>query len=275
MYIGRCKSHTKSITGVHFGIVPFGDVARLLSVGEDKRLVEYDLEKSTIIEGVKVKSAHRLGQTAVPTAMLWEQGDSLTPKYKNEQREFDTMIFATDKYKFLNFVTPDHTRDTTCIKTFLCPTYGGPINRMLLVPNFTEHHVKDGDFSHRLRLTKAKSNFLAYSTKQKVVGLVYLPIDGNPNKNMGLIAHSGAVTSMVISPDGKFMFTAGGEDCTMNQWLIQGDILIQEAEKNNTIESFVDLIEGGREGDFFSEIMQFFYYAQIRRYACAISLQYC
>ncbi len=34
------------------------------------------------------------------------------------------------------------------------------------------------------------------------------------------------------------------------------------------LEPFYTLIEGGREGEFFAELEQFFYYAQMRRYVC-------
>jgi len=33
------------------------------------------------------------------------------------------------------------------------------------------------------------SNYLAYTTKNKIIGIIKLPLDGNPNNTMGLVAH--------------------------------------------------------------------------------------
>ena len=38
------------------------------------------------------------------------------------------------------------------------------------------------------------SSFLVYSTWEKVVGLMKMPLDGNPNNAMALIAHPGHVS---------------------------------------------------------------------------------
>jgi len=53
---------------------------------------------------------------------------------------------------------------------------------------------------------------LIYSTATKVIGLIKMPLDGNPNKTMGLIAHPGEVADFCASSDGKYLFTCGGED---------------------------------------------------------------
>jgi len=39
-------------------------------------------------------------------------------------------------------------------------------------------------------LPRHRSEYLVYSTGQKVIGLIKLPLDGNPNRSFGLIAHS-------------------------------------------------------------------------------------
>lgn len=45
---------------------------RLVSLGEDRRLVEYDLEKTSFSEGVCILGEPtRVDQSAVPTCMAW------------------------------------------------------------------------------------------------------------------------------------------------------------------------------------------------------------
>lgn len=83
----------------------------------------------------------------------------------------------------------------------LAPTFGLPLNGMAVVPNGSSFPW-----------------YLAYMTEERVVGLCKLPLDGNPNKTMGLIAHPRNVTALCVSNDGQYLFTSGGEDLTVNQW---------------------------------------------------------
>ncbi|KAG2373739.1 hypothetical protein C9374_011828 [Naegleria lovaniensis] len=257
IYIGRFKSHKKAITGLEFGVEPYGDIPRLMSVSEDRRLIEYDLENSSIQGGLKVKTIHRVSQDAIPTAFLWTRDENVIETYPNEKKYFDGLLFANDQYKIMSFITPFGNRDTRCNRTILSPTYGGPLNRLLLVPNI---HYKDGSTLPEYQPPK----LVAYSTFEKVIGLIALPLDGNPKHHMGLIAHSGEITSCVVSPDGKYLFTAGGSDCIVNQWEINGNPLFKNKEIDEGIEPYVSLIEGGAQGEFFQEVQQYFYYAQIR-----------
>lgn len=59
-----------------------------------------------------------------------------------------------------------------------------------------------------------------YSTKKKVIGLIKMPLDGNPNKSMGLIAHPNNVEDLCATNDGKYLFTCGGDDLSVNMWSI-------------------------------------------------------
>lgn len=91
--------------------------------------------------------------------------------------------------------------------------------------------------------------FLLYSTAKKVIGLIKLPLDGNPNKTMGLIAHPDEVTDICCSPDGKYVFTCGGSDLSVNMWAVDVSPIEQAiAIGGDGIEPFINLIEGGREG---------------------------
>eukprot|EP01062_Namystynia_karyoxenos_P020407 TRINITY_DN17730_c0_g1_i1.p1 TRINITY_DN17730_c0_g1~~TRINITY_DN17730_c0_g1_i1.p1 ORF type:complete len:959 (+),score=390.66 TRINITY_DN17730_c0_g1_i1:112-2877(+) len=243
VYIGKHRSHRAPITGLQFGVVPYGDTARLMSVGEDKRLIEYNLSDSEIESGLRIRSAHRITQGAIPTGLLWTS-DPLVPESERGRHSSDTLAITTNEYKIKLFST-DASRQ--CIKTVLGPTYGGPLNQLLVVPT-------RGNQTERC---------LVYSTHEKVVGMTRLPLDGNPRAAMGLLAHPLEISSMAVSHDGRYLFTAGGRDCCVNQWLIEQEHL-QVADGRPVVDHYTDIIEGGKEGEFMGEIIDYFYYAQIR-----------
>lgn len=92
-----------------------------------------------------------------------------------------------------------------CKKTCLGPTYGGQINKLLVLNPVDEKN----DYQDK---------YLAYATKEKVVGIIKLPLDGNPNNTIGLIAHSNRITSINSTVDGKLFFTSGADDFCVNIW---------------------------------------------------------
>lgn len=50
------------------------------------------------------------------------------------------------------------------------------------------------------------------------MGIIKLPLDGNPNNTIGLIAHSNKITSINSTVDGKLFFTSGADDFCVNIW---------------------------------------------------------
>eukprot|EP00760_Papus_ankaliazontas_P016936 PhM_4_TR16952/c0_g1_i1/m.27931 len=250
VYMGRHRSHRAPITGLQFGIVPYGDAPRLVSIGEDKRLVEYNLPDTDIESGLRVRCAHKITQGAVPTGLLWAQDlvvdEKAVPRNKEGKASIplDMFLLTTNEYKVKVFAS-DSSRQ--CIKTVLGPTYGGPLNRILAVP------TQPG----------TKSRCVVYTTHEKVIGMVKLPLDGNPRSAMGLLAHPLEVSAVVVSHDGKYVFSAGGRDCCVSQWQLDPDSLVID-DGRPPKEHFIDVIEGGKHGDFMKEIVDYFYYAQIR-----------
>ena len=112
------------------------------------------------------------------------------------------------------------------------PTYGGAINKLKLL------NVEDRG-----------EKYLLYSTEKKVIGLIKIPLDGNPNKTMGLIAHPEEVADVCCSLDGKYVFTCGGADLSVNMWEVDVTPIEQAiAMGGEGIEPFINLIEGGRDG---------------------------
>lgn len=117
-------------------------------------------------------------------------------------------------------------------RTCLGPTYGGEIVKLL-----------------KLDIENSQDKYLVYSTAKKVIGLIKMPLDGNPNKTMGLIAHPNNVVDICISKDGRYLFTCGGEDLAVNMWSIDVSPIDQAiALGGEGIEPFINLIEGGRDG---------------------------
>jgi len=64
------------------------------------------------------------------------------------------------------------------------------------------------------RSPSSESAYLAYATAERVVGLVGWPMDGDPSKSLGLIAHPGEVSSLAISYDGRRLVTSG--ECALH-----------------------------------------------------------
>ena len=80
MYVGRYKSHTRPIADVMFTTDAKSGARRLFSLGEDRMLVEYDLELSSFEDGLKLKGSRvRAEQSATPTSMIWHPAPEAEP----------------------------------------------------------------------------------------------------------------------------------------------------------------------------------------------------
>uniref|UniRef100_H3GM44 Cilia- and flagella-associated protein 251 n=1 Tax=Phytophthora ramorum TaxID=164328 RepID=H3GM44_PHYRM len=276
VYLGRCRAHSKPVTGLEFSRDGDGQPV-LVSVSEDRTLAEYCLERSSILDGVVLKNAPtRVEQSAVPTACCWH------PELRGVQE--DLVIVVNDEYKLKQW----NTGNQTCRKTTLGPSYGGPINRLVPVP------LREDDQIAAEATGGVAERYCVYSTHEKVVGLLKLPLDGNPHKAMGLIAHPGKISNVDVTFDGSHLLTAGGDDLVVNMWEIHthqldlleargtprsieeqlGDDLGDEdtrtsaknelGEDDVALAPYLALLEGGREGSFYHEIIDYFYLAQLR-----------
>ncbi|KAG7390472.1 hypothetical protein PHYPSEUDO_007698 [Phytophthora pseudosyringae] len=273
VYLGRCRAHSKPVTGLEFSRDGDGQPV-LVSVSEDRTLAEYCLERSSILDGVVLKQAPTcVEQSAVPTACCWH------PELRGVQE--DLVIVANDEYKIKQW----NTGNQTCRKTTLGPSYGGPINRLVPVP------LREDDQIAAEATGGVAERYCVYSTHEKVVGLLKVPLDGNPHKAMGLIAHPGTISNVDVTFDGSHLLTAGGDDLVVNMWDIhthQLDLLeargtprsVEEELESDTngdkletdeldeddvaLAPYLALLEGGREGSFYHEIVDYFYLAQLR-----------
>jgi len=240
-----------------------------------------------VATGVVLKeSPRRIEVSAVPTAAMWHPllGAGPTRDYE------DRIVTANSEYKLMQW----NADNKTCRRTTLGPTFGQPINKLVPLVSPAQQRERDTDSdaagSVDMSAPHPRLGYLAYSTCEKVVGLCKMPLDGNPDKGMGLIAHPGPVSAIAVSHDSRILVTAGGPDCTVNLWQIHTEVLdaaeagsydaalveranagdptltpkeISEANRAK-MAPFVALLDGGEGGPAHEDLIDLFYYAQLR-----------
>ncbi|NXO91619.1 CF251 protein, partial [Certhia brachydactyla] len=233
-HLAGLDSHYKPIRSILFGVHSDSNEPRLLSLGEDQQLVEYDLN-SSIKDHLVVTHRDRLEHAAVPLCMTWY------PQLDTES----FFITANNCYKMKLY----NTTTKMCRKTLLGPTYGSPLKKIQILP--------------RTSSADPQQHYLVYITKDKV-GLQMLPVDGNPHKSSAFICHPDGASDFAISHDGRYVFTAGGKERTFMKWKINLPALDAAAFLGGEdLIPFYNLLDGGREGKFFRELEDYFYYVQL------------
>ncbi|XP_076416932.1 cilia- and flagella-associated protein 251 isoform X2 [Peromyscus maniculatus bairdii] len=234
-YLARLRSHHNSIRSLLFGVHLDSNEPRLLSLGKDRFLIEYNLIKS-YKDHLEVLDIHRTDQGTYPTCMIW---------YPPLTKELFLLICnSCYKVKLFNSTTK------MCRKTLLGPAYGSPIEHTQVLP------VKN--------TFELQKRHLVFINKDKV-GLQILPVDGNPHKTCAIVCHPSGVAGMALSYDGRYAFTAGGEDCSVAQWEINLSALEAAVSLGGEdLTPFYGLVAGGREGKFYRELEDYFYYSQLR-----------
>ncbi|XP_054851852.1 cilia- and flagella-associated protein 251 [Eublepharis macularius] len=232
--LAALRSHYKPIRTLLFGVHLDSDTPRLLSLGEDRLLVEYDLEKS-VKDKLVVIRRDRIEQSAVPKYITWY------PLLTTEH----FFLTANDEYKMKIY----NVTTKMCRKTVLGPTYGSPLEKIQVLP------VAEG--------YEPEKRYLAYITTNQI-GLQILPVDGNPHKSSAFICHPAGVSDFVCSYDGCHIFTSGGNDLAVMKWDINLNVLEAAVSLGGKdMIPFYNLLDGGREGEFFRELEDYFYYAQL------------
>ena len=67
-------------------------------------------------------------------------------------------------------------------------------------------------------------SYMAFRAADRVVGLMSWPLDGDPAKSVGVIAHPGPVLTAALTHDGRKLLSAGVRDGVVNVWQV-GSVL--------------------------------------------------
>lgn len=247
---GKHRAHTGAITGLAFASCgeTEGAAHRLFSVGEDGALAEYDVNGAREDIGLPLARRRQVSRGASPTGLVVLEPRAAAFRGRDDSSGVGSagaseasglLLVADSEYKLRSYSMAT----LECVGTVLAPTYAGPVNRLLPLG---EGH-------------------LVYGTLERVVGLLQLPLTGDPNAAMGLIAHPGEVAALALNRDGSRLLTAGATDGVINQWRVDtSSFEAAVAEGTGDDARCAALIEGGKEGAFYSEIVDYFYYSQIR-----------
>jgi hypothetical protein len=172
---------------------------------------------------------------------------------KSEGRKGEDSILKEKKFKYRAyarlFFYPNHMEviKLQITKKSLGPCFGGTITLMRVVPN------KDKD-----------NRLILFSTKEKIMGLMSLPIDGNPYRYTGVITHPGDIKNIKSAQSVKFLFTTGRSDYTINIWKHNPNPSIDVVQSGGErIKPFLNLLEG-RDGFKYKEMVDYSYYPQIK-----------
>ena len=229
-FIGRITPHTAPVVDMICIDQEEGE-SKLYSIGGDGMIFLYDLAGSTLKGGIKLKQVMQIGQgVALTASTILKEGPSGEA----------LMVLADQAGKFRIFSGKHGVQR----RIVLSPEYGGMIGKMQIFD------LQD------------KGQCMAFHSTGKVVGLVKLPLDGDPYKSCGIVAHPGNVSHLCISNDGSFMFTADGTG-VVNMWDIDVKALTAP-EEASTVERYAAYLEGGMAGADFTEIQNYFYYCQLR-----------
>eukprot|EP00064_Thunnus_orientalis_P015548 superscaffoldBa00002897_g15602 len=151
------------------------------------------------------------------------------------------------------------------VTVFRLQTNEGSLPRWTYLGRYRSHYKPIKDLLFGVHLDSTQPRLLSLGMDRRLVGLQILPVDGNPYKSNALICHPWGVSAFACSYDGRFVFTAGGFDCTVLSWEMSFNALEAAASLGGKdMEPFYTLLEGGRDGKFYREMEDFFYYFQVR-----------
>ncbi|KAK4470367.1 hypothetical protein MN116_005929 [Schistosoma mekongi] len=236
-YVARVRAHNRRITDLLFWRLTDSGKSRLFTLSEDRTLAEYDLYNSKK-HSLPVIARYQIEQLAKPLCL------SMLPLPSCYKEEFIFISNSASKIKLYNSST------LMCRKTVSSFPQG--IEYTKVIPLISQ--------------ANASSYFMVCISKERL-GLIMLPIDGDPLKYTNIIAHPsngrgvGQAQSLAIDRNGHYAFTAGGPDSCVHMWILNPGVLEKTITTANSMKRrLYDFLSR----DFLEEMKDYFYYSMIR-----------
>lgn len=176
-------------------------------------------------------------------------------------------MYATTGRK-MKLLTPSTLNTRQTIQSPMFP--GVPQQLDLIVPKGSKNPSKDGYF--------------VFQMPDRIIGIQKMPFDGNPHRSMALIAHpSEVLCRLFLCQDSHFVpqilsmitykyedkvlvFTSGRDDQALQCWSVHPEAIdAQVAIGGEGYKPFIELLPGGKDGEFYKQMESYFYYSQLRR----------
>ncbi|CAH8574243.1 unnamed protein product [Schistosoma curassoni] len=235
-YVARVRAHNRRITDLLFWTLTESKRSRLFTLSEDRTLAEYDLYNARK-HSLPVIARYQVEQLAKPLCL------SMLPLscYKEE---FFFISNSASKIKLYN------TSTLMCRKTVSSFPQGIEYTKVL--PLISQ---------------KTNSSYFMVCLSKERLGLIMLPLDGDPLKYTNIIAHPsngrgvGQAQGLAIDRNGLYAFTAGGPDTCVHMWTLNPSVLEKTVNIAGCMKRrFYDFLPR----DFLEEMKDYFYYSMIR-----------
>ncbi|KAL5962325.1 hypothetical protein TSMEX_009938 [Taenia solium] len=248
-FSGRYRAHGDNIVDVLFKTCDNYVTPRLFTLGEDRMLVEYDVvnAKHNVLP---LKRRVKVEYIAKPQCFI-SMGDFYP-------ENFICYANSDSKFRLLDV-------DALAIrKTVMAPVKGAPFVRLATLPE------KDDFPSPPCTPTavgkSSNKSCLVFLTNEQL-GLVLVPLDGDPYKATNIIAHpcgehgTGYASDLAVSRDFRFIFTSGGPDNTMHMWRADSGVLVSQTHLYcNPMQPFYDMLTAEELND----MKDYFYLSLLR-----------
>jgi WD40 repeat protein len=213
----------------------------MLTISKDRFAAEYSLGLSSKSSGIVSMGNRRIEQIHRPVS-------AILVDLQHEVHSEEQILSINSDLKLRNYSSSTK----VCKKTALCPTFGGPISSMTLIPQGPN----------------IEERYIAFACRNQVIGAVRLHATGNPYEGAGVIAHPRKIVHICSSKNGAYILSCGESDRSVHMWSFQNSVLEHYLTRfGSGIEPFLKQLDPkGADGTIYKDFEDFFYYAQIKEY---------
>ncbi|KAL5113063.1 hypothetical protein TcWFU_010181 [Taenia crassiceps] len=248
-FSGRYRAHGDNIVDILFKTCNNNVTPRLFTLGEDRMLIEYDIvnAKHNVLP---LKRRVKVEYIAKPQCFI-SMGDFYP-------ENFICYANSDSKFRLLD-------ADALAIrKTVMAPVNDTPFVRLATLPE--KEDFPSPPCTPTVVGKPSNKSCLVFLTSEQL-GLVLVPLDGDPYKATNIIAHpckehgTGYASDLAVSRDFRFIFTTGGPDNTMHMWKADPGVLVSQTHLYcNPMQPFYDMLTAEELND----MKDYFYLSMLR-----------